>query len=94
MALRHLNVLEFSGIGPGPFLGTMLADFGANVIAVERPNSFPPTTNRGKKVISGVDLKDRETVEMIKQLASKVCRFVVICLHKRWMFSLILTDQE
>ena len=35
--LAGLRVVEFAGIGPGPFAGMMLADMGADVIVVERP---------------------------------------------------------
>lgn len=35
--LAGLTVIEFAGIGPGPFAATMLADHGASVIRIERP---------------------------------------------------------
>jgi len=35
-ALEGLSVLEFAGIGPGPFACMMLADHGAKVIRIER----------------------------------------------------------
>lgn len=35
--LKGLKILEFAGIGPGPFCGMMLADMGAEVLRVERP---------------------------------------------------------
>jgi alpha-methylacyl-CoA racemase len=35
--LRGIKIIEFAGIGPGPFCGMMLADHGAEVIRVERP---------------------------------------------------------
>jgi alpha-methylacyl-CoA racemase len=36
--LDGLKVIEFEGIGPGPLAGRMLADHGAEVIVVVRPN--------------------------------------------------------
>ena len=33
--LNHLNILDFSGLLPGPFATMMLADLGANVLRVE-----------------------------------------------------------
>jgi hypothetical protein len=36
-ALEGLTVIEFAGIGPGPFACMMLADHGARVIRIERP---------------------------------------------------------
>jgi hypothetical protein len=34
--LTGIRVLEFEGIGPGPFCGMMLADMGADVLLVDR----------------------------------------------------------
>ena len=34
--LTGFTVIEFAGIGPGPFAGMMLADMGAQVIRIER----------------------------------------------------------
>ena len=36
--LAGLKVIEFEGIGPGPLAGRMLADLGAEVVAVIRPD--------------------------------------------------------
>lgn len=36
MALRGVRVLELAGLAPAPFCGMVLADFGANVIRVDR----------------------------------------------------------
>ena len=35
--LKGIRIIEFAGIGPGPFAGMMLADHGAEVIRIERP---------------------------------------------------------
>ena len=35
--LHGIRIIEFAGIGPGPFCGMMLADHGAEVIRIERP---------------------------------------------------------
>ena len=35
--LAGLRILEFEAIGPGPFCGMMLADMGADVLLVDRP---------------------------------------------------------
>ena len=35
--LKGIRIIEFAGIGPGPFCGMMLADHGAEVIRIERP---------------------------------------------------------
>ncbi|KAL6300901.1 CoA-transferase family III [Sparassis latifolia] len=51
--LAQFKVVEFAGIGPGPMVGMILADFGANVIRVDRPSlSTPDVFNRGKRCIT------------------------------------------
>jgi len=54
--LAGLRVIEFSGIGPGPFAGMMLADMGADVIVIERAGNVRPdaprvSLNRNKRSI-------------------------------------------
>ncbi|NWG92310.1 MAG: CoA transferase, partial [Parvularculaceae bacterium] len=34
--LNGIRIIEFAGIGPGPYCGMMLADHGADVIRVDR----------------------------------------------------------
>ena len=38
--LAGIKIIEFAGIGPGPFCGMMLADHGAQVIRIERPGGM------------------------------------------------------
>jgi alpha-methylacyl-CoA racemase len=69
--LTGLKVVEFEGIGPGPLAGRMLADLGADVVAVVRPDKAKlgdpdrPLSDqplrRGKRVIA-LDLKRPEAV--------------------------------
>lgn len=61
--LAGLRVLEFSGLGPGPFAGMLLADMGADVVRIDRPphkaaQAADPTdiTARGKRSVV-LDLK-------------------------------------
>lgn len=53
--LADLRVLEFTGLGPGPFAGMLLADMGADVVRVDRPASRPSdssdVTSRGKRSV-------------------------------------------
>jgi len=39
--LHGIRIIEFAGIGPGPFCGMMLADHGAEVIRIDRPGAMP-----------------------------------------------------
>ena len=36
--LSGVRVIEFAGIGPGPFCGMLLSDMGADVIRIDRNN--------------------------------------------------------
>ena len=44
--LSGVKVLELAGIGPGPFCGMMLADMGADVVRVDRPERRPAAAAR------------------------------------------------
>ncbi|MBI1365215.1 MAG: CoA transferase [Alphaproteobacteria bacterium] len=58
--LQGLRVVEFEGLGPAPFCGMLLADLGADVILIERPDAdrAGPAAiyRRGKRSIT-LDLK-------------------------------------
>lgn len=36
MALKGITVIELAGLAPGPFCGSILADFGASVIRIDK----------------------------------------------------------
>jgi alpha-methylacyl-CoA racemase len=57
-ALEGITVIEFAGIGPGPFAGMMLADHGARVVRIDRPG----TAERGTLTFDA-SLRNREHVE-------------------------------
>ncbi|TNE35579.1 MAG: CoA transferase [Alphaproteobacteria bacterium] len=69
--LTGLRVIEFSGIGPGPFCGMLLADMGADVICVDRKSAeisaSTATFFRGKRSIE-LNLKDSSDVETALRL--------------------------
>ena len=77
-ALEGLKVLELAAIGPAPFCGMMLADFGADVVRIERPVAKRGLTtelgrdvlNRGKRSIA-IDLKHPEGVAIALELVAK-----------------------
>lgn len=74
--LAGLRILEFAGIGPGPFAGMMLADMGAEIIRIERPGGSSPTAQgadeldfmaRGRKSLA-LNLKAPGAVELALKL--------------------------
>lgn len=58
--LRGVRVVEFAGIGPGPFAAMMLSDMGADVVSITRPGQGARDArdfiNRGRRVVE-LDLK-------------------------------------
>lgn len=71
--LTGVRVVEFEGLGPGPFCGMLLADLGADVILIERPEgmSGPGTIfRRGKKSIV-LDLKSEAARKAALALAAR-----------------------
>lgn len=69
--LKGLRVVEFEGLGPGPFCGMHLADLGADVILIGRASSAATGAvfNRGKRVLS-LDLKKPRHVAAAIRIAS------------------------
>lgn len=76
--LSGLRIIEFAGIGPGPFCGMMLADHGAEVIRIDRatggPGSAVPISAkdvlaRGRKSIA-LDLKRTEGIAIARRLCA------------------------
>lgn len=68
--LHGIRIVEFAGIGPGPYAGMMLADHGAEVIRIDRPGGMvlpaDPLT-RSRKSIS-LDMKNPEAVSIAREL--------------------------
>jgi alpha-methylacyl-CoA racemase len=69
--LAGLKVMEFVGIGPGPFAAMLLADMGADVLRIDRPGGGDPyslnVVNRGRPTLH-VDLKDPTHCENVLKL--------------------------
>jgi crotonobetainyl-CoA:carnitine CoA-transferase CaiB-like acyl-CoA transferase len=74
--LSGIRIVEIASIGPGPFCGMLLADLGAEVILVERPeqDSDPMVelgpaaiVHRGKRSIE-LDLKHPTSIEVVLRL--------------------------
>jgi len=59
--LSGLRVVEFAGLGPGPFACMMLSDMGAEVVTIDRPGAPPAHSaqcmKRGRTIVHA-DLKD------------------------------------
>ena len=74
--LKGITVLEFSGIGPGPYCGMLLADMGADVIRLSRVNDKDlynkfDIHNRSKRSIVA-DLKNPDSITQVLKLISSV----------------------
>ena len=70
--LHGIRVLEIAGIGPGPFCAMLLADLGAEVIRIERPDGPPGARQdvplRGRRSLA-LDLKQPEAVQAVLRMA-------------------------
>ncbi|MCB1474409.1 MAG: CoA transferase [Rhodobiaceae bacterium] len=74
--LHGIRIVEFAGVGPGPFCAMLLADMGADIISVDRkvPHGlgikkeprFNPTTRSRKSM--AVDLKTDEGKALVLRL--------------------------
>lgn len=76
--LAGLRIVEFAGIGPGPFCGMMLADHGAEVIRIDRASGgrggSQPISNkdilaRGRKSIA-LNLKEEQGIALARKLCA------------------------
>jgi alpha-methylacyl-CoA racemase len=76
--LAGLKIVELAGIGPGPFAAMMLADHGADVIRVERPDArwqFRNVMHRSRRSII-VDMKTPEGIDVVKRLVATADGFI------------------
>jgi len=72
--LAGVAVLEFGGVGPGPFAAMVLANLGATVLRLVRPNDDSPldlpgsgSVLRGRPAIA-VDLTNRADRELVNRM--------------------------
>ncbi len=78
--LAGVKVVEFAGIGPGPFCGMLLADMGAEVVLLERAGGTFATqlfgggrkavANRGKQSLC-IDLKHPQAQDVVLRLVAE-----------------------
>ncbi|KAI9358074.1 CoA-transferase family III domain-containing protein [Pilaira anomala] len=72
LPLDHIKVLEMAGLAPAPFAGMIMADFGANVIRIDRFKGFSTDVlSRNKRSIA-MDLKSSEAIQILLEMASQV----------------------
>lgn len=70
-ALEGIKVVEMAGLAPAPFCGMILADFGADVVRVDRPGGGSmDRLARGKRSVA-VNLKHPAAVEAVLRIAEK-----------------------
>ncbi len=74
--LRGIRVIEIASIGPGPFVGMMLADMGADVVRVERP-----TPGRSTEAPTDPSLRSRRSIvlDLKRSDAMKVLMRLIKC---------------
>ena len=74
--LSGIRIIEFQGIGPGPFCGMILSDMGADIVRIDRASNAPGEAPanppgdllaRGRRSIA-LDLKNPEGVEVALKL--------------------------
>ncbi|XP_059865606.1 alpha-methylacyl-CoA racemase isoform X2 [Delphinus delphis] len=72
MALQGVSVVELAGLAPGPFCGMVLADFGAQVVRVDRPGTRGDLSRmgRGKRSLA-VDLKHPRGAAVLRSLCAR-----------------------
>ncbi|MEO1028507.1 MAG: CaiB/BaiF CoA-transferase family protein [Pseudomonadota bacterium] len=73
--LNGVKIVEFAGIGPGPFCGMLLSDLGADVVRIDRAGRSAPSnpkdvTGRGRRSIA-LNLKAPEDIELALGLIEK-----------------------
>jgi alpha-methylacyl-CoA racemase len=68
--LTGIKVIEFAGIGPGPFAAMLLSDMGAEVLRIDRKGAAGSglmVTERGRRSVA-MDLKNPASVEACLKL--------------------------
>ncbi|MEO0549370.1 MAG: CaiB/BaiF CoA-transferase family protein [Pseudomonadota bacterium] len=73
--LAGVKIVEFAGIGPGPFCGMLLSDLGADVVRIDRAGKIRPGNpkdigSRGRRSVA-LNLKDPADVETALKLIEK-----------------------
>jgi alpha-methylacyl-CoA racemase len=66
--LAGVRIVEFAGLGPGPFACMLLSDLGADVVRIDRPEAPPPDprdiVSRGRRIVR-LDLKQPASIARV-----------------------------
>ncbi len=82
--LAGIKIVELAGIGPAPMCAMLLADLGATVLRVDKPNKSPlgiprparfDLVLRGRKIVE-IDLKKPDGVCLVLDLVEKSDAFI------------------
>src|ERR1700744_637490 len=72
--LQGIRIVEFAGIGPGPFAAMLLSDLGAEIVRIDRKGGRSPSKMeiymRGRNAVA-LDMKKPEAVEAALKLIDK-----------------------
>ena len=82
--LNGIKVVEVAGLGPAPFGAMVLADLGADVTSIDRPDrvfGLAADTARGNiyargRRSVGIDLKSPDGIDVVRRLAADADVFV------------------
>ena len=69
--LSGVRIVEFAGIGPGPFGAMLLADMGAEVITLVRAGQTPTGASARGRTVVNVDLKNKDSLAGVMALLDK-----------------------
>jgi alpha-methylacyl-CoA racemase len=77
--LHGFKIIEFAGIGPGPFCAMLFADMGAEIIRIDRIDADPARGDMGKRDATargrrslGLDLKNPRAAEVVMRMCRQV----------------------
>ena len=78
--LSGIKVIELAGLGPAPYTGMLLADLGADVLLIDRPDPtathpYSKLENRSKPSVA-VDLKHHDGIALVRELVSSADAFI------------------
>jgi alpha-methylacyl-CoA racemase len=77
--LQGFKIIEFAGIGPGPFCAMLFADVGAQIIRIDRVSAGPTSNGKDRANVSArgrrsiaLDLKNPQAVETVLRMCRQV----------------------